>query len=327
VRGRFAPSPTGSLHLGNARTALLAWASARAQGGAFVVRVEDIDGPRTVPAAVTGNLDELRWLGIDWDEGPDVGGPHAPYLQSARGPHYQAALDRLAAAGRLAEDWLSRRDLREAASAPHAPAGPVYGPEERRLSAAVAEARRREGRTPAQRARFDDGDAVDAVDAAVEALDRRLGVRRFDLARDVGDVVVRRSDGLWAYALAVVVDDAAMGITEVVRGDDLLEATGAQVALARALGLPSPTYAHAPLLLDADGARMAKRRGSATLADLRAGGADPRRVVGALAATLGWVAQPRPLAPRDALQTCDTGAWPGAPTAWSPDLDAWLRRP
>lgn len=321
MRGRFAPSPTGSLHLGNARTALLAWASARAQGGAFVVRVEDIDGPRTVPAAVAGNLDELRWLGLDWDEGPDVGGPHAPYLQSARGQHYQAALDRLAAAGRLAEDWLSRRDLREAASAPHGPAGPVYGPEERRLSAAVAEARRREGRTPAQRARFD------GSDGAVEAFDRRLGVRRFDLARDVGDVVVRRSDGLWAYALAVVVDDAAMAITEVVRGDDLLEATGAQVALARALGRPSPTYAHAPLLQGADGVRMAKRRGSATLAELRAGGADPRRLLGALATTLGWVARPRPLAPRDVLQACDTGAWPDAPTAWSPEIDAWLRHP
>ena len=321
MRGRFAPSPTGSLHLGNARTALLAWASARAQGGAFVVRVEDIDGPRTVPEAVSGNLDELRWLGLDWDEGPDIGGPHAPYLQSARGEHYQAAIDRLASAGRLAEDWLSRRDLREAASAPHGPAGPVYGPAERRLSAAVAEARRRAGRRPAQRARFDD------ADAAVEAFDRRFGLRRFDLARDVGDVVVRRSDGLWAYALAVVVDDAAMGITEVVRGDDLLEATGAQVALARALGLPSPTYAHAPLLQGADGTRMAKRRGGNTLTELRGGGADPLRVVGALAATLGWIARPRPLAPRDVLMACDTCAWPDAASTWSPELDAWIRQP
>jgi len=320
VRGRFAPSPTGSLHLGNARTALLAWASARSQGGALVLRVEDLDGPRTVPAAVAGNLDELRWLGLDWDEGPDVGGPHGPYLQSERGERYLAALERLAAAGRLAEDWLSRRDLREAASAPHAPAGPVYGTAERRLSAAVADARRREGRSPAQRARFD------ARDGEVEAFDRRHGTRRFDLARDVGDVVVRRSDGLWAYALAVVVDDAAMGITEVVRGDDLLAATGAQVALARALGLDPPTYAHAPLLHDADGMRMAKRRGGATLAELRAGGADPGRVVGALAATLGWIAAPRPLTPAEALLACDTSAWPSRPTRWTPELDAWVRR-
>jgi glutamyl-tRNA synthetase len=286
-----------------------------------VLRVEDLDGPRTVPAAVAGNLAELRWLGLDWDEGPDVGGPHAPYLQSERGERYLAALERLASDGRLAEDWLSRRDLREAASAPHGPAGPVYGTAERRLSARWAEARRREGRTPAQRARFG------PEDGEVEAHDRRHGLRRFDLASDVGDVVVRRSDGLWAYALAVVVDDAAMGITEVVRGDDLLEATGAQVALARALGLPSPTYAHVPLLQDADGARMAKRRGGATLAELRTGGIDPGRVVGALAATLGWLASPRPLTPEAALRECDTASWPDRPTRWTPELDAWVRRP
>jgi glutamyl-tRNA synthetase len=283
--------------------------------------VEDLDGPRTVPAAVAGNLAELRWLGLDWDEGPDVGGPHAPYLQSERGERYLAALERLASDGRLAEDWLSRRDLREAASAPHGPAGPVYGTAERRLSARLAEARRREGRTPAQRARFG------PEDGEVEAHDRRHGVRRFDLASDVGDVVVRRSDGLWAYALAVVVDDAAMGITEVVRGDDLLEATGAQVALARALGLPSPCYAHVPLLQDADGARMAKRRGGATLSELRTGGADPGRVVGALAATLGWLTSPRPLTPEAALRECDTASWPDGPTRWTPELAAWVRRP
>jgi len=274
-----------------------------------------------VPAAVSGNLDELRWLGLDWDEGPDVGGPHGPYLQSQRDDHYLAALARLAAAGRLADDWLSRRDLREAASAPHGPAGPVYGAAERRLSASLTEARRRAGRTPAQRARFA------SEDGAVEALDRRRGVRRFDLASEVGDVVVRRSDGLWAYALAVVVDDAAMRITEVVRGEDLLDATGAQVALARALGLVPPIYAHAPLLQEAGGARMAKRRGGATLADLRAGGADPRRVVGALAVTLGWVAAPLPLTPAEALDACDTARWPEVPSRWTPDLDAWVRGP
>ena len=134
MRGRFAPSPTGALHLGNARTALLAWASARAQGGAFVLRVEDLDGPRTVAAARDGNLAELRWLGLDWDEGPDVGGGFGPYLQSERDPHYAAALAALAAAGRLGEDWLSRKDLQEVASAPHAAAGSAYGPRERARS-------------------------------------------------------------------------------------------------------------------------------------------------------------------------------------------------
>ena len=322
MRGRFAPSPTGALHLGNARTALLAWASARAQGGALVMRIEDLDGPRTVAEAVDGNLAELRWLGLDWDEGPDVGGPHAPYRQSQRGDLYQAALARLAAQGRLAEDWLSRRDLREAASAPHGPTGPVYGPVERSRSAQLADARRAAGHAPAYRVRFGP-----PGDPPVDIVDRRLGPRRFDLAADVGDVVVRRSDGLWAYALAVVVDDAAMGITEVVRGDDLLPATGAQAALARALGLPSPVYAHAPLLLDAAGQRMAKRRGGDTLAGWRRAGADPRRLVGALAVTLGWLREPRPLGPKEALLACDPCAWPSAPTRWSPELDAWLRRP
>jgi len=335
VRGRFAPSPSGPLHLGNARTALLAWASARAQGGAFVLRVEDLDGPRTDPAAVAGNLAELRWLGVDWDEGPDIGGVHAPYRQSERGEHYQAALAHLAAQGRLAEDWLARRDLREAASAPHGPAGPVYGPEERRRSAELAAARSAAGRTPAYRARFGGGGTALPVAGeppasepnSITVVDRRLGERRFDLTREVGDVVVRRSDGLWAYALAVVADDAEMGITEVVRGDDLWPATGPQAALAWALGLPLPVYAHAPLLLDADGRRMAKRRGGATLAALRDGGADPRRVLGALAVTLGLLDAPRPLAVHDLLLGCDPATWPLAATPWSPALDAYLRRP
>ena len=335
MRGRFAPSPSGPLHLGNARTALLAWASARAQGGAFVLRVEDIDGPRTDAAAVDGNLAELRWLGLDWDEGPDVGGTHAPYRQSERSEHYRAAMARLAAQGRLAEDWLSRRDLREAASAPHGPTGPVYGPDERRRSAELAAARRAAGRAPAFRARFGAGGAARPATgeppacepSSIAVGDRRLGERRFDLAHDIGDVVVRRSDGLWAYALAVVVDDAAMGITEVVRGDDLWPATGPQAALAWALGLPRPTYVHAPLLLDAQGRRLAKRSGGDTLAALRDGGADPRRVLGALAVTLGLLTAPRSLAARDLLNAGDPATWPRAASAWNPALTTWLQRP
>lgn len=307
------------MHLGNARTALLAWASARSRGGAFVMRVEDLDGPRTVPAAVDGNLSELRWLGLDWDEGPDVGGDHGPYRQSERGTTYEAALERLRARGVLAEDWLSRRDLREAASAPHGPTGPVYGEVERLRSAALASERRARGAASALRARVGTG--------TVEIVDRHRGPVSFDLERDVGDVVVRRSDGLWAYAFAVVVDDAAMAITEVVRGDDLLPATGAQAALARLLGLPSPEYAHAPLLLDAAGERMAKRRGDATLAELRASGLDPRKLVGALACSVGWLDAPRALSPHEVLQGCPVDRWPATAERWPADLDAWLRAP
>lgn len=317
MRGRFAPSPTGALHLGNARTALLAWASARAQGGAFVMRVEDLDGPRTVSSAIAGNLDELRWLGLDWDEGPDVGGPYGPYRQSERAGRYQAALDHLAATGRLAEDWLTRKDVRDGASAPHGPAGPVYGQGERARSARAAPARRAAGRTPAWRARLPAG--------SVRAHDLRLGARDFDVAREVGDPVVRRGDGSWAYALAVVVDDAAMGIDEVVRGDDLWDATGAQVALAAALGLPALRYAHVPLLLDADGVRYAKRRGDATLPAYRADGVDPRRLVGALAASAGLLEAPRPLHPADLLPGFDVRSLAPGPARWTATLEAWVR--
>ncbi len=319
VRGRFAPSPTGPLHLGNARTALLAWTSVRAQEGVFVLRVEDIDGPRTVPAAVDGNLAELRWLGLDWDEGPDVGGRFGPYRQSERDAWYDAALAELDVRGVLAEDWLSRRDVREGSSAPHGPAGPVYGPDERARSARVAAGRRTAGRTPTLRARL--------PDVSVTALDLRLGVRTFDVAGEVGDPVVRRSDGLWAYTLAVVVDDAAMRIAEVVRADDLWDATGSQVALARALGLPPVRYAHVPLLLDAAGTRYAKRRGDATVAGYRAAGVDPRRLVGALAASAGLLREPRPLAPSELVRGFDVRALDPEPGRWTEALEAWVRRP
>lgn len=284
-----------------------------------MLRVEDLDAQRTVAAAVAGNLGELRWLGLDWDEGPDVGGPHGPYLQSARGEHYQRALAALAADGRLLEDWLSRKDLREAVSAPHGPRGQVYGAAERARSAAIAAARRAAGRTPAWRLRADVG--------AVAARDRLLGDRAFDLERDVGDIVVRRSDGAWAYALAVVVDDAAMGVTEVVRGDDLWDATGAQLALARALGLPAPAYVHVPLLLDADGARYAKRRGDGTLAAYRDAGVDPHRLVGALAASAGLLDAPTPVAADALVARFDPARLARAPARWTAALERWVRAP
>lgn len=308
-RGRFAPSPTGDLHLGNARTALLAWCSLRAVGGTFVLRVEDLDAPRTVAAAVTGNLAELTWLGLDWDEGPDVGGPHAPYRQSERGEHYRAALDRLARAGLLHEDWLSRRDVRESASAPHGPT-PRYGPAQRAQSERLAAERRAAGRSCSWRVRF--------PPATLELHDRSGAALRVSVEEEVGDLLVRRSDGLWAYHLAVVVDDAAMGISEVVRGADLWEATPAQVALQRALALPSPETWHVPLLLDAEGARIAKRSGGATLRALREGGADPARVRGALAASLGWLAAPRAISMRDLLDLYQSHPTPTEATRWQP---------
>ncbi len=302
-RGRFAPSPSGWLHLGNARTALFAWARARTAGGAFVVRVEDLDAPRTRPEAVLGNLDELAWLGLDWDEGPDRGGPHAPYLQSLRTPLYEAALARLVRAGHVYECFLTRREVAELAGGPagvdDAGEGPqaaparVYGPAHRDLNAAVAPGRRAAGRAPSLRF------SVPATTVAFH--DAVQGTVRVDLAAEVGDFVVRRSDGRYAYQLAVVVDDAAMGVTEVARGADLLPSTAAQLVLYEALGLAPPSFAHVGLLLGEDGEKLSKRGGDLSLRELRRAGADPAAVLGGLAHTLGWAPELAPTSPRALL--------------------------
>lgn len=275
-RGRFAPSPTGALHLGSALTALLAWLHARAAGGTFVMRVEDLDGPRVVPGAEAGQLDDLRWLGLDWDEGPDVGGPHAPYRQSGRADHYVAALDALAARGLLYRCDCSRAEIARIASAPHAgDEGPRYpgtcrphGMRDRAFK-----------RPPALRLAVPPGEVV--VEDAIQ------GTVRQDVAAEVGDVVLRRGDGVFAYQLAVVVDDLAMGVTHFVRGADLLTSTPRQALLARLLGGAAPRTAHGPLLLAADGTRLAKRAHGVALRDHRAAGTDPGDVVAALATLLG----------------------------------------
>ncbi|HZW98585.1 MAG TPA: tRNA glutamyl-Q(34) synthetase GluQRS [Trueperaceae bacterium] len=290
-RGRFAPSPSGWLHLGNARTALFAWGRARAVGGAFVMRVEDLDAQRTRPEAVVGNLDELAWLGLDWDEGPDVGGPFGPYMQSERLALYEVALTRLAEAGHLFECFLSRREIADASSGDEGvddagegqgeQSARVYGKAQRELNAELAPERRRAGRAPSLRFRVPTGTVVfrDAVQGDVVV----------DLQREVGDFVVRRADGQVAYQLAVVVDDALMGMTEVARGADLLSSTAAQALLCDALGWPRPKYAHVGLLLAPDGSKLSKRGGALSLHELHGAGTDPRLVLGILARSLGWL--------------------------------------
>jgi len=246
--GRFAPSPTGPLHLGSLRTALVAWLFARGVGARFLVRVEDLDPQRSRRAFEAGQLADLRALGLDWD-GPVV-------RQSQRLERYEEALASLERAGRLYPCFCTRAEIREASLAPHRPdAGGGYPGTCLALSDAERARRIAAGDQYALRVRADR--------ERVWFTDRMLG----EQSTIVDDFVVRRADGVAAYQLAVVVDDAAQGIGEVVRGADLADSTPRQILLARLLGLPVPRYAHVSLVLGADGARLAKRHGAATLAD------------------------------------------------------------
>jgi glutamyl-tRNA synthetase len=266
--GRFAPSPTGSLHVGNLRTALLAWLFARAQAARFLVRIEDLDQGRVRWGYEAEQLADLAALGLDWD-GPVV-------RQSERGELYGAAVERLRGEGLLFECWCTRAEIREAASAPHGalPEGAYPGTCLRLTAAELAE-RRASGRPAALRVR--------AGGERVGFSDRLCGV----VESVVDDFVVRRNDGAYAYNLAVVVDDADQGIQEVVRGADLLDSTPRQLWLGARLGLRAPRHAHVPLMLGDDGARLAKRHGAVTLADRAALGQTPADVRAELAASVG----------------------------------------
>ena len=294
-RGRFAPSPTGRVHLGTARTALVAWLRARSEGGDFVMRMEDLDEPRVVPGAAASMLEDLRWLGLDWDEGPDVGGALAPYTQSERFGRHAAAVDTLEAAGLLFRCTCSRKELASSRSAPHAEE-PLY-PGTCRLGPTHPE------RAPALRFR---------LDAPPQFSDGLAGPSAPDLG--AGDFVVRRADGQVTYQLAVSVDDRDMGITEVVRGDDLLASTPKQIALIRALGSEPPAYLHVPLVLGDGGERLGKRHGSLALAALRDRGVTAARIVAVLARSLGIVApEVTDIGPRALVARFELGRIPRAP--------------
>ena len=278
-RGRFAPSPTGDLHLGSAATALVTWLAARAAGGRLILRVEDIDTARIVPGSAERQMEDLRWLGLDWDEGPDVGGPCAPYRQSDRLEAYAAAVARLAERGLVYRCDCSRAEVARASSAPHeGEEGPRYPGECRRFGLDE----RSWKRPPALR--------LAAPDREVAVEDRFQGRYAQNVWRSVGDFVLRRGDGAYSYQLAVVVDDLAMGVTEVVRGADLLSSAPRQALLAELLGGRAPRFAHAPLVLAADGTRLAKRAPGVRLRDHRAAGRSPWALVGDLARVLGLVA-------------------------------------
>lgn len=260
------------MHLGLARTALLGWLRARACGGAFVLRIEDIDLARCIPGAAERMLDDLQFLGLDWDEGPDVGGPFAPYVQSERLALYERAIEHLRAAGRVYPCSCTRKEI-AIASAPHGPSefGATY-------PGLCRSAPSREGVPCALRFRAPD---------ALRSFDDHVLGRVAPVAQ--GDFVLRRADGLISYQLAVVVDDIAMQVTEVLRGADLAGCTGWQLALYEALGAPLPSFVHVPLLVGPDGKRLAKRAGARPIAALREAGIRAPTIIGALASSVGLV--------------------------------------
>jgi glutamyl-tRNA synthetase len=285
VVGRLAPSPTGAQHVGNARTYLVAWLSARSRGGRVLVRIEDIDSPRVKPWAAEQALADLAWLGLDSD-GEVV-------TQSARVPLYEEALARLRAAERIYPCTCTRAEVERAASAPHADhEGPAYpGTCAHRRS---ADADRLDVGAP-----FCWRFRVPAVSPTFH--DDFLGDCAVDLQQVGGDFVVWKSARTPAYQLSVVVDDAAQGVTEVVRGDDLSASTPRQLLLYEALGLTPPRFAHIPLVVGPDGRRLAKRHGDTRLSALRQAGVRPEMLVGLLAWSCGWIESIGPIAPRELL--------------------------
>ena len=268
VTGRFAPSPSGRIHLGNILCCLLAWLSARQKGGRVILRIEDLDIARCPRRYGEQMCRDIRWLGLDWDEGPVIGGPSGPYEQSRRTALYQAALRRLEAQGLVYPCFCTRAE-RHAASAPHREDGQVvYRGTCRGLTAEqAAERARRTGRAPALR--------LWVPEEEITFTDGHMGEYREWLPADCGDFLLRRSDGIFAYQLAVVVDDAAQGVTHVSRGEDLLPVTGIHRTLQALLGLPVPQWYHHRLVRDASGRRLAKRDRSMSLREMRAAGMRP----------------------------------------------------
>lgn len=310
MRTRLAPSPTGALHLGNARTFLLTWLWARASGADLVMRVEDLDTPRTKPGAIEEALADLRWLGLDWD-GPTL-------IQSDRAAAHHAAFEALRAAGRVYPCVCTRKEIEAARSAPHeGDEGPAYPGTCRDRFADAAAARAVTEREPAWRFRVAPGE--------VRFRDGFAGEVALDPSREGGDFVIARKSGEAAYQLAVVVDDAFQAVDVVIRGDDLIPSTPRQLLLQEALGLPRPAYVHLPLVRGPDGRRLAKRHGDTRIAHYRDLGFAPERVVGLLAAWSG-------LAPRAPVAVADLAAagftWDRVPrddVTFTAADDAWLR--
>lgn len=292
-RGRFAPSPSGRMHLGNLLSALLAWLDTRSVGGIMVLRMEDLDPDRCREEYAAQVARDLEWLGLDWDEGYGAGGPHGPYRQSERSDIYQEYLNRLERDGLIYPCWCTRAQ-RLAASAPHLGENRGDGACPcRYLTQAEREQRSASSeRQPALRAAVPDED--------VSFVDGNCGAYQENLQRDCGDFLVRRSDGVCAYQLAVTVDDGLMGVTRVVRGRDLLSSTPRQIWLHRSLGFKPPAYFHTPLLLAEDGRRLSKRERDLDMGALRER-FTAEEIIGYLAALAGLQPEPVPVSARELI--------------------------
>ncbi len=305
-RTRLAPSPTGALHLGNARTFLVNWAIARQNGWSILLRVEDLDTPRVKPGAIEQTIDTLRWLGLDWDEGP--------VTQLTDLAPYRDALRALASRGLVYPCDLTRAQIEAAASAPHA------GDAEQRFPPEL--------RPDARPSAFDDEHTnwrLLVEPGAVEFEDALAGAQSIDPSRSVGDFVVWTKRGQPSYQLAVAVDDARQGVTDVVRGDDLLDSAARQLRLYDSLGLsPRPAYTHLPLVRGADGRRLAKRHGDTRLTTYRDRGVRPERLIALLARWSGVAGEPESMDAREFLAAFDLSTMPPTDVTYTQEDERWL---
>lgn len=305
MKGRLAPSPTGALHLGNARSFLLAWLSIRSRSGSVVLRIEDLDHPKNKPGSEASIIEDLRWLGLDWDEGP--------FIQSQMTNRYAEALRKLPVYPCIC----SRKDVETVQSAPHQGEMMFYGGvcRDRFVSYEEAAAQLPPGRLPVWRFRVPD----DA--AAVTVNDAFLGPRTFNVPELCGDFAVARSPIGAGYMLAAPVDDIYYGITEVVRGDDLLEATPCQMLIYQALGYPPPVYRHVPLITGLDGRRLAKRHGDTRIGAFREAGVSANKIIGWLAWTAGIIPAPVPIFAKELIRLFDWNHVTRSATIWTGSFD------